>query len=70
EQNRLRLVPVKVSFFRDNMALIIDGIEEGAKIVVSTPVPMIEGVLLELHMDDDLMLEIAALKSADLGNAQ
>ncbi len=70
EQNRLRLVPVKISFFRDNMALIIDGINEGAKIVVSTPVPMIEGILLELHMDEDLMLEIAALRSADLGVAK
>ncbi|MCF6326624.1 MAG: hypothetical protein L3J21_04950 [Devosiaceae bacterium] len=66
-QNRLRLVPVTVSFYRDRMAVITGGVDEGAKIVVSIPVPMIEGILLELHMDNDLMQEISALGPEGLG---
>ncbi len=59
--NRLRLVPVTVSFLRDRMAIITEGIEEGTQIVVSNPVPMIEGMLLDLHPDTELMQEITAL---------
>ncbi len=53
-ENRLRLVPVTVSFYRDRLAIITKGIAAGDKIIVSTPVPIIEGMLLELHNDAEL----------------
>ncbi|MCF6234412.1 MAG: biotin/lipoyl-binding protein [Rhodobacteraceae bacterium] len=56
--NRLRLVPVSVDFVQDRLAVISGGIDEGARIVVSNPVPLIEGLLLELHPDQALMQEL------------
>lgn len=58
--NRLRLVPVTVAFYRDQMAVIADGVQEGGQIIVSTPVPLIEGMLLDLHPDMQLMQAIKA----------
>lgn len=60
-QRRLRLVPVTVAFFRDRVGVVTAGLNEGDSIVVSTPVPLIEGMLLELHTDEELMREIKAL---------
>jgi RND family efflux transporter MFP subunit len=56
--NRLRLVPVDIDFMQDRLAVISGGLDEGAKIVVSNPVPMIEGMLLDLHPDREFMQEL------------
>jgi len=62
--NRLKRVSVSAYLVQGDVALITGGLEEGAKIVVSTPVPVIEGMLLDLHSDADLMAELAAAGSA------
>ncbi|MCF6343639.1 MAG: HlyD family efflux transporter periplasmic adaptor subunit [Devosiaceae bacterium] len=60
DKNRLRLVPVEIAFMRDRVAAITGGIEDGTNIVLSTPVPMIEGMLLSPHVDEVLMQEISS----------
>ena len=62
--NRLKRVSVSAYLVQGDLALITGGLEEGAQIVVSTPVPMIKGMLLDLHSDADLMAELAAAGSA------
>ncbi len=58
-EGRLRLVPVKIDFFRGPLAIISDGLEDGDTIVVSAPVPLMDGLLLATHPDESLMQEIA-----------
>lgn len=58
-ENRLRLVPVTIAFFQDRFAVISSGIEDGTKVLVNAPVPMIEGMLLDPFQDEELMREIA-----------
>jgi len=55
DKGRLKLQDVTPRLVQDNLALITDGVDEGAQIVVSVPVPMMNGMLLELHPDTDLM---------------
>ena len=62
--NRLKRVSVSAYLVQGDVALITGGLEEGAQILVSTPVPMIKGMLLDLHSDADLMAELAAAGSA------
>jgi len=64
ENNRLISRPVTAKLVQGDVALIPEGLEAGAQIVVSTPVPRIEGMLLQLHPDNDLMGALAAAGSA------
>jgi len=59
-QNRLRLAPVGIYFLQGRFAVIGEGIEPGDKIVVSNPVPMMDGLLLAPVQDIELMQKIAS----------
>lgn len=60
-ENRLMRVAVTAQLIQGDIALITKGLEPGAQIVVSTPVPAIEGMLLDLHLDVDLMQKLAKI---------
>jgi multidrug efflux pump subunit AcrA (membrane-fusion protein) len=57
--DRLQVVPVDFDLVQDGIALITDGVAEGARIVVSTPSPAIAGMLLIATEDSDLMARLA-----------
>jgi len=59
EESRLVRVPVIARLVQDEIVLIAEGLDAGAQIVVSTPVPVIDGMLLDLHPDIDLMEQIS-----------
>jgi RND family efflux transporter MFP subunit len=54
EDSRLRRQPVSVLFSQDDISVIGEGLEPGAKVVVSDLVPAVEGMLLEVQVDDEL----------------
>ena len=58
-ENRLRLVPVAPRLVQDDVVLINQEIDQGAQVVVSAPVPLIDGMLLDLHPDSDLMEQLS-----------
>ncbi len=58
--NRLRLVPVSVALLQGDLALITGGIDTDARIVVSTPVPLIDGLLLNPVADEALNARLAS----------
>lgn len=62
-ENRLERVAVDAHLVQGDVALITGGLAAGAQIVVSTPVPVIEGMLLDLHPDTALMAILAAAGS-------
>ncbi|MCK8463430.1 hypothetical protein MUY35_06160 [Aliiroseovarius sp. S1339] len=53
--NRLRIVPVTPQLVQGAIAMLGDEIGEGSQIVLSPPNPVIEGALLDLHPDTELM---------------
>jgi len=57
--NRLELVPVRLRMVQGDIVVIAHGIEAGTKIVVSRPIPLIEGMLLEPRQDTELMDRLA-----------
>ena len=63
-ENRLELRPITPYLVQDGIALITDGIKDGDKIIVSMPIPMVEGMLLSLHPDTKLMESLAKAGSA------
>ena len=63
-ESRLELRPISPYLVQDSIALITEGVEDGEKIVVSTPVPLVEGMLLSLHPDAALMETLAKAGSA------
>ena len=52
--NRLRRRPVKVLFSQWEISVIAEGIEPGDRVVVSDPVPAVEGMLLQTEVDEAL----------------
>lgn len=63
-ESRLKRVKVNAYLVQGDVALITGGLEADAQIVVSTPVPVIEGMLLDLHPDGALMAKLAAAGAA------
>ena len=63
-ESRLKRVPVTAQLVQGDIALITKGLKAGEQIVVSPPVPAIEGMLLDLHPDTDLMQVLAKVGSA------
>ncbi len=63
EDDRLKRVPVRPAFVRDEVALVGDGIEEGARIVVSALSPAIEGMLLSPVRDEALSRWLRSLEA-------
>ncbi len=64
-QSRLRLVPVTSRLAQDGIAVITEGVEPGARIVVSTPSPIMGGMLLEVTEDADLQAWLSAAGQAE-----
>ncbi len=62
--SRLRLVEVTVELLQGELALITGGIEAGAEVVVSTPVPLIDGLLLAPEPDEALSARLLAIGAA------
>lgn len=59
EDARLILVPVSPYLVQDTIALIRDGLDEGSQVIVSTPSPVISGMLLDITEDTALMAQLA-----------
>ena len=57
--NRLRLLPITPALVRDDILVVTEGLEPGTRVVVSTPVPLIEGLLLEITEDKALEASLA-----------
>ena len=53
--NRLRIVPVKPLLVQGGIAMFDNEITEGSRVVLTPPIPVIEGALLDLHPDTELM---------------
>ena len=52
---RLVVHPVEPAFIQGEIALVKEGLEAGSQVVVSTPRPVIPGMLLDLTLDEPLM---------------
>ena len=63
--SRLELRSVTPYLVQGGIALITGGVQDGEKIVVSTPIPLVEGMLLSLHPDTTLMETLAKAGSAE-----
>ena len=59
EDNRLSSVPVTPRLVQGEVALITEGVEVGARIVVSAPSPAIDAMLLEITRDTALETRLA-----------
>jgi multidrug efflux pump subunit AcrA (membrane-fusion protein) len=57
--SRLELLPVHPRILQGDIALITEGVEAGAQVVVSRPIPTIEGMLLLPRLDAELMAKLA-----------
>lgn len=62
--NRLRIIAAKPQLVQGGIVLFSDGIAEGARVLLSPPSPVIEGLLLEPHPDPDLMKQLLAEEAA------
>lgn len=63
--DRLRLVPVVSRLVQDGIAVISEGVEPGTRIVVSAPSPVMDGMLLDVIEDADLMDRLATAGQAE-----
>ncbi len=57
--DRLQKQEVQVDFFQGNLAVIRSGIQPGDRIIVSDVIPAIEGMLLSVHIEKDLVSDLA-----------
>ena len=64
ENSRLRRRAVKILFSQGNISVIEEGLSEGERIVVSDIVPAVDGMLLQVQVDEALS---QALQSAGDG---
>jgi len=65
QDSRLNIISVTADLIQGDIALIMNDIKETAKIVVSSPVPLMQGMLLDLHPDVELMHALAASGSSE-----
>ena len=54
EDSRLRRRAVKILFSQGNISVIEEGLSEGERIVVSDIVPAVDGMLLQVQIDEEL----------------
>lgn len=62
--NRLHIRDVSPQIVQGGIALFTDGIEEGTRVVLVTPDPVLEGLLLDPHPDTTLMPQLLAQDGA------
>ena len=60
ENNRLRRRPVKILFSQGDISVIDEGLEPGERVVVSDLVPAVDGMLLQVQLDEDLNQSLIA----------
>lgn len=53
--NRMRLIAAEPQFAQGEIALFTGGVQAGDLVLLSAPSPMIEGLLLDLHPETDMM---------------
>ncbi|MCK0140012.1 hypothetical protein [Aliiroseovarius sp. F47248L] len=59
-ENRLRIVAAEPKLVQGNIALFTETIAEGSRVVLSPPIPTIDGALLDPHPDTDIMNRLLA----------
>jgi multidrug efflux pump subunit AcrA (membrane-fusion protein) len=59
DDDRLRFVPVEVVYTLGETAVLADGLERGARVIVSDPSPALPGMLLETEPAEDVAARIA-----------
>ncbi len=64
DDNRLRIIEATPRMVQGGVALFTDAVAEGSRIVLSTPSPVIEGLLLDPHPDTGLMSQLLAQDAA------
>jgi RND family efflux transporter MFP subunit len=60
ENNRLRRRAVEVLFSQGDISVITDGVEPGERVVVSDLVPAVDGMLLQVQLDEALTRSLIA----------
>lgn len=58
DDNRLHILAATPQMMQGGIALFTDGIEDGTRVVLSTPDPVVEGLLLDPHPDTTLMPQL------------
>ena len=62
--NRLRIISADPQLVQAGIALFAGGIEEGARVVLSTPSPVVDGLLLDPHVDTAVLPTLLAQDAA------
>jgi len=60
EDNRLRRRPVKILFSQDDISVVEQGLEPGERVVVTDLVPAVDGMLLQVQLDEELNQSLKA----------
>lgn len=55
DESRLRIVPAEPKLVQGNIALFSDTIAEGSQVVLSPPIPTIDGALLDQYLDSEIV---------------
>ena len=62
-EDRLQIVPVAPRLIQGDILVVTEGLAAAARVLVVPPSPVIEGMLLETHLDEALMADLAATGS-------
>lgn len=63
EESRLRLRPVEILYSQGSVSVISSGLRAGERVVVSDLAPAVEGMLLQVEVDENLADSLKALGS-------
>jgi multidrug efflux pump subunit AcrA (membrane-fusion protein) len=58
--NRLRRRAVKILFSQGDISVVAEGLEPGERVVVSDLVPAVDGMLLQVQLDEALNRSLTA----------
>lgn len=58
--NRLRIIAAQPQLTQGGIALFIEGVSEGSRVLLATPNPVVDGLLLDPHTEPDLMPRLLA----------
>ncbi|MFT4715048.1 MAG: multidrug efflux pump subunit AcrA (membrane-fusion protein) [Paracoccaceae bacterium] len=59
KENRLRAVKIIPRLIQGDIVVVTEGLEAGVSVLVVPPTPAIEGMLLQTHLDEARMVELA-----------
>ena len=60
DDNRLRRRPVRILFSQGDISVVADGLDPGERVVVSDLVPAVDGMLLQVQLDEELNRSLIA----------